>query len=88
VLIEVVLLLGQVCGLAKMHLVYFHAAFRVSTLPKYAMSGPHGVATLERIPSQKPRRNQDALYETTGPIIDDEGLRSPGRENPSPHRRP
>jgi hypothetical protein len=32
-------LLGQVCGLAKMHLVCVHAAFSVSTLPKYAMSG-------------------------------------------------
>lgn len=31
--------LGQVCGLAKMHLVCVHAAFRVSALPKYAMSG-------------------------------------------------
>ena len=31
--------LGQVCGLAKMHLLCFHAAFRVSALPKYAMSG-------------------------------------------------
>ena len=31
--------LGQVCGLAKVHLVCGHAAFRVSVLPKYAMSG-------------------------------------------------
>ena len=31
--------LGQVCGLAKMHLVSVHAALRVSALPKYAMSG-------------------------------------------------
>ena len=31
--------LGQVCGLAKMHLVSVHAAFRVSDLPKYAASG-------------------------------------------------
>ena len=31
--------LGQFCGLAKMHLVSVHAAFRVSALPKYAMSG-------------------------------------------------
>ena len=31
--------LGQVCGLAKMHLVCVHAAFRVSALPKYAISG-------------------------------------------------
>ena len=30
---------GQVFGLAKMHLVCVHAAFRVSALPKYAMSG-------------------------------------------------
>ncbi len=31
--------LGQVCGLAKMHLVYVHAAFRVSPWLKYAASG-------------------------------------------------
>ena len=31
--------LGQVCGLAKMHLVCVHSAFRVSALPKSAMSG-------------------------------------------------
>ncbi|MGJ8590293.1 MAG: hypothetical protein ACSHXW_19500, partial [Yoonia sp.] len=31
--------LGQVCGLAKVHLVCVHAAFRVSVLTKYAMSG-------------------------------------------------
>ena len=30
---------GQVCGLSKMHLVSVYAAFRVSALPKYAMSG-------------------------------------------------
>ena len=32
-------LFGQFCGLAKVHLVSVHAAFRVSALPKYAMSG-------------------------------------------------
>ena len=31
--------LGQVCGLAKVHLVYVHAAFRISAWVKYAMSG-------------------------------------------------
>ena len=31
--------LGQVCGLAKMHQVSVHAAFRVSALPKYSASG-------------------------------------------------
>lgn len=31
--------LGQFCDLAKMHLVSVHAAFRVSTWPKYATSG-------------------------------------------------
>jgi len=31
--------LGQICGLAKMHLVYVHAAFRVSLWSKYAASG-------------------------------------------------
>ena len=30
---------GQVCGLSKMHLVSVYATFRVSALPKYAMSG-------------------------------------------------
>jgi hypothetical protein len=30
---------GQVYGLAKMHLVYVHAAFRVSACWKYAASG-------------------------------------------------
>jgi len=32
-------LFGLFCGLAKVHLVSVHAAFRVSDLPKYAMSG-------------------------------------------------
>jgi hypothetical protein len=32
-------LLGQFCGLAKMHLVCVHAAFRVFGRPKFAMSG-------------------------------------------------
>jgi hypothetical protein len=31
--------LGQVCVLAKMHLVSVHAAFSISALPKYAVSG-------------------------------------------------
>ena len=31
--------IGQFCGLAKMHFVSVHAVFRVSALPKYAMSG-------------------------------------------------
>jgi len=31
--------LGQVCGLAKMHLVSVYAAFRISTWVKYAVSG-------------------------------------------------
>ena len=29
----------QFCGLTKMHFVSVHAVFRVSALPKYAMSG-------------------------------------------------
>jgi hypothetical protein len=36
---EVVLLFRIGCGLAKVHLVCVHATFRVSVLPKYAMSG-------------------------------------------------
>jgi hypothetical protein len=35
---EVVLLLGEVYGLAKMHLVSVHAAFRVSAWLKYGVS--------------------------------------------------
>ena len=31
--------LGQVCGLAKMHRVCVHAAFRVSACWKYTLSG-------------------------------------------------
>jgi len=31
--------LGQVCGLAKMHLVCVHAAFCISAWVKYAVSG-------------------------------------------------
>ena len=49
--------------------------------------GPHGVAALERIPPSKPRRNEDALYETTRPSAHGEGLRKAGRGNPNPHRR-
>lgn len=30
---------GQLCGLAKLHLFYVHAAFRVTGWPKYAASG-------------------------------------------------
>ena len=30
---------GQFCGLAKMHLLCVHAAFRIYEWPKYAMSG-------------------------------------------------
>jgi hypothetical protein len=30
---------GQVCGLAEMHLVYVHAAFRISACVEYAVSG-------------------------------------------------
>jgi hypothetical protein len=53
-----------------------------------AISEPHLVATLERIPPPKPRRNEDALHETTWPIADGEGLLSAGCRNPRPHRRP
>jgi hypothetical protein len=31
--------LGQFCGLAKVHLVCVHAAFRISVWVKYAVSG-------------------------------------------------
>ena len=30
---------GQFCGIAKMHRVYVHAAFRISVWQKYAASG-------------------------------------------------
>ena len=41
-----------------------------------------------RLYTPKPRRNQDALYETTGPIAHGEGLRSASRGNPNPYRCP
>ena len=66
-----------------------------------AIPGPHSVATVERIPSPKPCRNEtshrllandcrsvDALYETTRPIADGQGLRQAGCLDPNPHRRP
>jgi hypothetical protein len=65
------------------------------------ISGPHFVATLEWIPPPKPRQNEtshrllandcrsvDALYETTWPIADGEGLRKAGRGDPDPCGRP
>jgi hypothetical protein len=52
------------------------------------ISGPHRVATLEWIPPPKPRRNEDALYETTWPIADGEGLRKAGRGDPDPCGHP
>jgi hypothetical protein len=45
------------------------------------------MATMERIPPSKPRRDQDALRETDGPEPHGEGLRSAGRGKPNPHRR-
>lgn len=41
-----------------------------------------------RIPSQKPRRESDELYQATRPIPDGRGFRSPGRGAAGPHRRP
>ena len=32
-------LFGQFCGLSKMHLVFIHAAVRISAWPKYTISG-------------------------------------------------
>ena len=52
------------------------------------ISGPHRVATLEWIPPPKLRRNEDALYETTWPIADGEGLRKAGRGDPDPCGHP
>ncbi len=51
-----------------------------------AQRGPAGVkiprpcalATMERLPPPKPRRNQNALCETAGPAPNGEGLRSSG----------
>lgn len=53
------------------------------TLPR-----SHYLETLERIPPPKPRREQDALCETTGPIPDGSRLRPAGCGNPNPCRRP
>lgn len=44
------------------------------------------LATVERIPSRKPCRNQDALYEIDGTEPHGAGPRPAGRRNPSPHR--
>lgn len=46
------------------------------------------LATMERIPPTEPRRNEDALFETSGPAVDRAGLRPPGFRYPSSHRRP
>ncbi len=50
------------------------------------ISGTHCVATLERVPPTKPRRNQDALPETDGPISHGAGFRQVGRRDPNPYR--
>ncbi len=49
--------------------------------------GPHPVAAMEWLSPPKPRRDQDALCETTGPEPHGAGLRPAGRGDPHPHRR-
>jgi len=49
--------------------------------------GPHPVAAIEWLSPPKPRRDQDALCETTGPEPNGAGLRPVGRGDPNPHRR-
>lgn len=46
------------------------------------------VATLERIPPPKPRRDQDELHQASRPILDVERLRQAGRRNTGLYRRP
>ncbi len=46
------------------------------------------LATMERIPPPKPRRDEEALRETAGPATHGTGLRPPGRRPSGPHRRP
>jgi hypothetical protein len=48
---------------------------------------PCPVATMERIPPPKPRRNEDALYETAGSAAHGAGLRPPSRGASGPYRR-
>ena len=49
---------------------------------------PGHLATMERIPPPKPRRNQDALCQAAGPAPHGAGLRPSGRGVPGPCRRP
>ena len=49
---------------------------------------PRALATMERIPPPKPRRDKDALYQVAGPAAHGTGLRPTGRRTPGPHRRP
>lgn len=43
---------------------------------------------MEWVLPPKPRRNEDALCQTTGPATLGAGLRPTGRRDPGPHRRP
>jgi len=47
---------------------------------------PDDLATMERLPPPKPRRNQDALRQTAGPASGRAGLRSSGRGVPGQGR--
>ena len=50
--------------------------------------GPRALATMERIPPPKPRRDKDALCEVAGAAPYGAGLRPSARRTPGPHRRP
>jgi hypothetical protein len=52
------------------------------------ISGSGALAELRRLPPPEPRRNQDALHETTRPTPDGPGLRPPGRRGSGAHRDP
>jgi hypothetical protein len=49
---------------------------------------PHDLATMERLPPSKPRRDQDALRQAAGPASGRERLRPSGRRVPGPCRCP
>lgn len=46
------------------------------------------LATMERIPSTEPHRNEDALFETSGLAVDGAGLRPPACRAPGPYHSP
>ena len=54
---------------------------------RFELLGSGTVVKMARISSLELFRDQDALYETAGPIVDGTGRQPAGRGNPTPHRR-